>query len=250
MPRRLAYQLYHFFWTSLDWLYPPACGGCDQRGERWCKSCQQSVQTISVPLCPHCGQSQPNGEICTRCQTTTPHYQALRSWAVFQGKIRNALHRLKYHRDVGLGEALARPLSEYFRQLEWQVDLVVPVPLGANRMAERGYNQATLLARPLAWANNLSFHAKALWRTRETRSQVGLSAISRQENVAGAFQAKPGFVRDRNVLVVDDVTTSGATLDSCACALLAAGARTIYGLTLARAVLSSTDGISTQSFNI
>lgn len=245
MPGRLAYQLYHLFWTSLDWLYPPACGGCDQRGERWCRNCQQSVETIQGPLCPLCGQSQPNGEMCIRCQSTSPHYHALRSWAVFNGKIRNALHRLKYRRDVSLGEALAKPLSEYLGRLDWQVDMVVPVPLGVTRMAERGYNQAALLARPLALACDVSFRPQSLWRARETRSQVGLSAISRRENVAGAFRAKPDLVEKRNVLLVDDVTTSGATLDSCAHALLAAGANKVYGLTLARAVLSSTDGLST-----
>jgi ComF family protein len=173
-----------------------------------------------------------------------PHYLALRSWAAFGGKVRNALHRLKYRRDVSLGEALSRPLSDYLQQLEWPIDLVLPVPLGTQRLAERGYNQAELLARPLALASGVRFRTNALWRSRETRSQVGLSANLRRENVAQAFRARPECVEGRKVLIVDDVTTSGATLDSCATALLDAGAQAVYGLTMARAVLSLADNLS------
>jgi ComF family protein len=167
---------------------------------------------------------------------------ALRSWAVFGGKIRNALHRLKYQRDIGLGEALSMPLATYLRELQWPIDMIVPVPLGNARLAERGYNQAELLARPVALACAIPLKTKALLRAKETRSQVGLSAVLRRQNVAGAFEAKSSLVKEKNVLVMDDVTTSGATLDACAAALLEAGAHAVYGLTLARAVLSSTDG--------
>lgn len=244
MPERLAYHLYHLFWVSLDWLYPPTCGGCDQRGARWCDSCQQSVEKIQPPLCPSCGQSQSDNNICIRCSETPPRYDALRSLAVFSGKIRNALHRLKYQRDISLGDALARPLIAYLTDLNWSLDIVIAVPLGPTRMSERGYNQAALLAKPLSLATGLPFSSRALQRVRETSSQVGLSAISRRKNVAGAFRANRKIVAEKNILVIDDVTTSGATLDSCAVALLTAGAKSVYGLTLARAVLSSKDDLS------
>jgi competence protein ComFC len=235
MPTRLAYGLYHLLLTSLDWLYPPTCGGCEQLGERWCQSCQQSVERLLVSICPLCGQNNAGDQVCPRCLSNPPHYLTLRSWAVFQGKIRNALHRLKYRRDVSLGEALSRPLFDYFMQLNWPIDLIVPVPLGVERMATRGYNQSELLARPLALAAGINCRNNALWRTRETHSQVGLSAIERHENVSGAFRAKSEYVTGRNILVIDDVTTTGATLDSCAVALLEAGARSVYGITMARA---------------
>ncbi len=121
-------------------------------------------------------------------------------------------------------------------EASWAVDLVIPVPLSPGRSVERGYNQAALLARPLALFTGLDYRPKGLVRCRETRSQVGLSLSERRLNVAGAFQANPSMVSGRSVLSVDDVTTSGTTLQACAEALLAAGAKNVFALTLARAV--------------
>lgn len=117
----------------------------------------------------------------------------------------------------------------------WIIDLVIPVPLGVARQKERGYNQASLLALPLALKRRYRFVPKALSRTRETRSQVDLNREERKQNVSGAFTARAEIVKGKSVLVVDDVTTSGATLDACADALLEAGAKEVYGLTLAQA---------------
>ncbi len=239
----LAYRLYQTVWTGLDWLYPPVCAGCNQSGARWCASCQQSVQRVSSMVCPCCGQVQTTANLCSRCQSEPPQYAALRSWAVFSGKIRDAQHRLKYRRDIALGEVLARPLIEYLKQLNWSIDLILPVPLSAARMAERGYNQAALLARPIGLALGLKYRSQALSRARETRSQVGLSHALRKENVKGAFVAHRELVNGQSVLIVDDVVTTGSTLDACATALVAAGARSVYGLTLARAILHTTDSL-------
>jgi ComF family protein len=145
------------------------------------------------------------------------------------------MHRLKYSRDVALGEVLARPLLDMLRQLEWRIDLVTSVPVGVARRAERGYNQATLLAFPLALAIGKPFRSQALVKARETRSQVGLDLTQRRANVFEAFQARPEVVAAQRVLLVDDVTTSGATIEACAGALSKAGARQVFGLTLARA---------------
>jgi competence protein ComFC len=241
MPAHLAYRLYQSIWMAVDWLYPPSCGGCEQRGVRWCENCQQSTRTVKAPVCPVCGQMQLQAEVCDRCRLSPPHYVALRSWALFGGSVRNALHRLKYRRDIGLGDALSHPLIDYVSQFDWPLNLIVPVPLGQKRMTERGYNQAALLARPLALALGISHQPGALWRARETRSQVGLSAALRKENVADAFRANARLVTGRSILVVDDVTTTGSTLDACAAALKAAGAHAVYGLTLARAPLGGQD---------
>lgn len=160
----------------------------------------------------------------------------MRSWLVFEGPIRRALHTLKYRRNVALGDALAQHLREYVRTLSWPVDLVVPVPLGRQRMEERGYNQIGLVARPLAMMQGWRYLPQALTRTRETRSQVGLSIAERRENVAGAFTAEAKWISGMNILLMDDVATTGATLASCAGALLEAGAHSVYVLTLARAL--------------
>jgi ComF family protein len=143
----------------------------------------------------------------------------LRSWLVFEGPIRHALHNLKYRRNVALGDALAQPLAEYVCTLSWPVDLVVPVPLGKLRTKERGYNQIGLVAMPLAAVNH--------WRY---TPQV------RKANVSGAFRAEAALVSGATILLIDDVATTGATLSACAAALLDAGVRSVYALTLARAL--------------
>jgi len=160
----------------------------------------------------------------------------MRSWLVFEGPIRHALHKLKYRRNVALGDALAQHLAEYVGTLGWPADLVVPVPLGKKRAKERGYNQVGLVAMPLAAVNRWRYAPRALARSRETRSQVGLTAAERRENVSGAFRADAALVSGRTVLLMDDVATTGATLSACAAALLDAGARSVYALTLARAL--------------
>jgi ComF family protein len=115
--------------------------------------------------------------------------------------------------------------------------MVVPIPLGKERMKERGYNQTGLVALPLAAIQHWHYSSRALTRGRETRTQVGLTPTERKENVRGAFRAETKLVHGRNVLLMDDVATTGATLAAGAAALMDAGARSVYGLTLARALV-------------
>ena len=173
--------------------------------------------------------------VCPTCARLRPCYRALRSWSLFDAPVRPALHRLKYRRNVGLGEALAPQLCDFVVGLGWTVRCVVPVPLADKRLAERGYNQAGLIARPLAMALRVAYSPKAVARIRDTRSQVGLTAAARRANVQGAFEADPRLVDDRTILLVDDVATTGATLSSCAEALYASGAQDVFALTVARA---------------
>jgi ComF family protein len=117
-----------------------------------------------------------------------------------------------------------------------QGDLVVPIPLGVKRLRERGYNQAALLARPFALALQLPYRPRALKRIKETRTQVGLSIPQRRKNVEGAFEADPDIVSGKSVIVMDDVMTTGATLDEAGQALKQAGASQVVGFSLAKAV--------------
>jgi ComF family protein len=146
------------------------------------------------------------------------------------------LHKLKYRRDIGLGDALASQMAGFVQKLEWPIDMIVPVPLGRKRMRERGYNQVGLIARPLALALGLAFVPNALVRRRETQSQVGLSRSERSKNVLGAFRANRELVSLKNILLMDDVATTGSTLSSGAEALLSSGARDVFALTVARAL--------------
>jgi ComF family protein len=160
----------------------------------------------------------------------------MRSWAVFDSPIQNALHTLKYRRNIGVGDAIAQQMAGFVRSLGWDVDILMPVPLGKKRLKERGYNQVGLVARPLAYELGLQYSPHGVWKSRETRSQVGLSVSQRRENVHGAYQADVKVVNRRSVLLMDDVATTGSTIQSSAEALFSAGARDVYAITVARAL--------------
>jgi competence protein ComFC len=155
---------------------------------------------------------------------------------VFDFPVRQALLKLKYYRDIGLGDALAVPLTVLARSLDWPIDFILPVPSGRKRLQERGYNQVALIARPLSLALGLDYQPRALKRKRETVSQVGLSVVERRDNMQDAFFADPCFVRGKVILVVDDVATTGSTLSSCSEALYQSGAAGVFALTVARAL--------------
>jgi competence protein ComFC len=231
----LPYSLYRSIWLGLDLIFPPICGGCKKPGSRWCSDCQQKVLLINSPVCEICGVPENVSRICTVCQKEKPRYSMLRSWAVFVSPVQDALHRLKYRRDIGLGDALAAQMVEFVHRLDWPIDMIIPIPLGRKRLNERGYNQVGLVARPLAMALGLEYASRELRRRRETRSQVGLSKTARLENVRDAFVAGQQ-VRGKTVLVVDDVATTGSTLSSAADAFFESGAKDVYGLTVARAL--------------
>lgn len=230
-----VYKTYQFFWVGIDLLFPPSCAGCGAPGTRWCKNCQEKVRELSLPLCDVCGLPVSGNQLCLQCSKKCPSFKMLRSWAEFEDPVKEALHRLKYRRDIGLGEALADQMVDFVRMLGWPIDVVIPIPLSKLRFAERGYNQVATVAWPLSMKLNLDYAPGALTRTRETRSQVGLTADERHENVKNAFHADT-VVGERVVLLMDDVSTTGATLSSGAEALYSSGARDVYALTIARAL--------------
>ena len=246
-PRRPAYKVYRLLWAGLDWLYPPLCGGCKKTGARWCEECRSKVEVVGESVCTICGEFCTDGEICRDCKANPPACNSIRSWAFFSGPLREAIHRLKYSNDIGLGDALAEPMIGLFHNLGWQVDLVTPVPLSRSRFLDRGYNQSSFLARPLALAEGIPYRPGAVQRIRHTASQVDLSAQERLANVKGAFLANPGLVNGKVVLVIDDVITTGSTIDACAQSILQAGSKGVYGLSLARPHFSSERRPSTHS---
>jgi ComF family protein len=154
---------------------------------------------------------------------------------MYRNPLRKAIRRLKYSRDIALGDALASHLIALVEQKHINADVIIPVPLAPIRQRERGYNQAALLARPLALALGLPYQASSIERTRETLSQVGLTLDERRRNVAGAFSACSSRVSSKAVLLVDDVLTTGATLDAAAAALRQAGASRIDAVVVSRA---------------
>jgi len=219
----------------LDLLFPPRCPACGEpslAGAQgpFCVVCAEAIEAVP-PGCRRCGMPGPT-DPCGACLARPPAFDAARAGALFGGPLADAVHALKYHGRPALAAALAGWLSR--RVTVPREALVVSVPLGRARRRERGYDQAALLADALARAAGAERRRGALRRVRETAPQVGRDREARARNVAGAFAAVAG-VAGRDVVLVDDVVTTGATADACARALKAAGARTVSVLSLARA---------------
>jgi competence protein ComFC len=161
----------------------------------------------------------------------------IRSPLRFEGAARRAIHELKYHNLRAIAPTLAAYLVRTLRDTGYKPDLIVPVPLHPARARRRGYNQSLLLAREVGRATCTPVSSDALARVREGTSQVHTTSVeARRQNVSGAFACNDASVSGRRILVVDDVCTTGATLESCAATLRSAGAIDVQGLTVAREV--------------
>jgi ComF family protein len=167
------------------------------------------------------------------------HLQGVRVAAYYENSpIEPAIHALKYYNHKAIAAILGQTLSEAYQRYQLRADVVAPVPLHPARYHERGYNQSELLAQELTLRLNISLDTTSLQRHKRTSSQVKLSAAERQQNVAGAFSCRGQAFAGQQVLLVDDVYTTGATMDACAAVLLqAGGAAAVWGLALARPVL-------------
>ena len=241
--------------TALDAIYPPRCAGCRAWGKPlFCDACRGAIQPLVPPFCARCGiPFDPlalAADICADCRSNRYHreppFGLLRSVYIFDGPMRDAMHRFKYQEKTALDEPFAALLADYLRQPPAAypaipldaIALVCPVPLHPWRRYRRGYNQSLLLSRALGRDLGLPA-AEILKRTRYTSTQVGLSRVSRATNVRGAFGVQKDKLERINpqmgaVLLVDDVCTTSATLRECAVVLKAAGVPEVYAVTLAR----------------
>lgn len=234
----------------LGLLFPPRCPGCWRigSGQGFCDSCSEAVLFLRSPLCTICGTSfdgMGDDHPCARCLGQRPSFQRARAGAAYAdssgatGAIATAMQRYKYGPDVTLAPVLGNLLADLCPYTE-NHDMILPVPLHISRLRRRGFNQSLLLARALAKRRSLPIQPSLLVRTRATSPQVGLSELERRRNTAGAFAVpEPGKVRDRSVLLIDDVYTTGATLNECARTLRRAGAGQVDVLVLLRAGIGS-----------
>jgi len=224
-------------WTDLLALFfPDRCVGCEQTGCLFCDECQRKVEFVLPPLCPLCGRPSVHGRLCRRCQESSPAVDGIRSAVFFEGPLRRAVHAFKYRGLRRVAAPLADLMIAHWHREPLPANVIVPVPLHRRRLRERGYNQAALLARPLGAEIGLPVREDWLIRTRATFPQVELDASERKGNVAGAFQCRNSdAVTGRRVLLIDDVCTTGATLESCSTVLRQAGAESVWAFTLARA---------------
>jgi ComF family protein len=219
----------------LDLVYPPRCAACGEpvAGGPFCAVCAGAVDPVP-PGCARCGQPGPD-PLCGACRASPPAFDAVRAGGLLGGPLAEAIHGLKYRNRP----ALARPLGIWLaaRAPVEEGAVVVSIPLARRRRIERGYDQAALLADHLARASGARSRRLrgVLRRVRETPPQVGRTRAERARNVAGAFEATGGALAGRDVVLVDDVVTTGATADAAAEALRGAGARSVVVVALARA---------------
>ena len=189
------------------------------------------------PFCPRCGRPQASGIVCPTCWQRPTEIDGIRSPFRVDEAIRKAIHELKYRNLKAISPCLAELLADYFRENPLPGDALVAVPLHARRLRERGYNQSVLIAKELSKRIGLPVIEGCLIRIKQAQPQVrAVDVEERRRNVADAFVCRDERVKGEQIILVDDVCTSGATLESCAAALKSKNARSVWGLTLAREI--------------
>jgi ComF family protein len=230
----------------LDAVLPPLCLGCNEIVETpgaLCAACWPRFSFIAAPHCARCGtpffQHAGADAECAACLRRPPRFRRARAALVYDGQSRRLVLPFKHGDRTDMARACGAWMARAGAELVAEAELVAPVPLHWRRLFTRRYNQALLLARGVARQAGLPLAPDLLRRRRWTGSQAGLKAKERQRNVRQAFEVAPRWraaVNDKAVLLVDDVLTTGATVDACVAALQQGGARHVDVLTLARVV--------------
>jgi ComF family protein len=233
--------------AALDLLFPPLCIICRETVREpgsLCPDCWQTISFLDGPCCVSCGlpfELDPGaGTHCASCLAKPPAFDRARSVMRYDKHSREPILALKHADRHDVAPAFARWMGRTGADMVAAADVIVPVPLHRRRLWSRRYNQSALLARALAKAAAKPFDPLSLIRIRKTPSQGEMpSAKARRRNVRGAFKVDPAHVaavKDRNILLIDDVLTTGATVDACARALKRGGAKAVNVLTIARVV--------------
>ena len=218
-----------------EFLLPQRCLVCGRFGGSLHPGCVAGLSAAEGSRCHRCWQPGP-GTSCERCATAgadAPAFDGLRTPFVFAGDARRAILEAKFRGVTSLLPPLARAAAEVV-PAEWDIDVVVPIPLARGRRRARGYNQAAIAAVEVGRRLHLPVRVRWLRRIRETPAQAGLTATARDRNLLGAFEVRGSDSVPASVLLVDDVTTTGATFEEAARALRLAGVRRVYALALAR----------------
>ena len=233
-------------------IFPAPCRICGETLDNSsripiCRSCLASLAPISGPLCERCGcliasripLETSHAPLCHICRRGLYDFEFARSYGVYSPAMARAIILLKHHAVLPLGDWFARRIEEAAKPHPemYAVDVIVPVPMHRARLRERGYNQADLIARPLAKRLGLPLQSCLLVRTKPRPDKLRLTMRERWRTVRGAYAMHEGAQVDKlRVLLVDDVLTTGATLDACSRALRKAGAAKVVALTVARAI--------------
>lgn len=235
-----------FIQSVMDFVFPRSCFICgspfdSEKEAGICPHCLSQIKYIKSPFCTRCGKPFHSEiiteHLCGDCLTRKRYFSKARAVGYYDGVIRKATHLLKYklknHLALSLGRLMARHVTYLFSGVSYHS--IIPVPLHPARLRERGFNQALFLARSISRTYRIPLDGYTLARNRWTKPQVGLSERDRKDNVRGAFGiVRKDKVADGNILLVDDVYTSGNTVDECSKTLIQAGANRVDVLTLAR----------------
>jgi ComF family protein len=232
-----------------DLIFPPLCLICktllDDKEEdlTLCPNCRKAIRSVHPPYCPRCGLPVPSGDeaghLCGPCLKERWHFEVHRSSGLYEGALKEAIHRFKYSGIFPLVRVFGDLLQSTLHTLsqDYPVDVMIPVPLHIRRLRERGFNQAFLLVRELSKRTGIPYEGRALKKIKDTPVQIALKKRERKKNLTGAFQVKnQEAIQGKAVVLVDDVYTTGATVNECSRTLLRAGAERVAVLTVARAL--------------
>ncbi|MFC1865687.1 ComF family protein [Chloroflexota bacterium] len=217
--------------TALDLLFL----GCGREGSLICCACQLQLAEIKPSLCPRCGMPQAGDILCVRCFKHRHNIDGVRSVFHFEGITHQAIHKFKYNNLRAIANPLARLLGDYLITNPVSAEILVLVPLHSRRLCELDYNQSELLAKELSKIGGLPLlKDNLIWHRHNHPQAREVSVVERRRNVSGAFARRRDNLKDRSIMLIDDVAISGATLDACAAALKAAGGGEVWEMTLAR----------------
>ena len=232
--RKIVRNFYHF---SLDLIFPKTCIGCGRAGKTLCADCKNQIKMVKTFCCPRCGRINRNGGYCPNCENQKKNFLTgvLVAADYERGPTKELIHHLKYAGIIEVAPILAGMLISRLAKSKLRgKKVLVPVPLHWFKKRSRGFNQAEILAKIVSYKAEIPL-ALALKRKKNTKSQVELTGRERRENLVGAFVCvDAAAVKDKTVILVDDVATTGTTLNECARVLRTAGARQVWGLVVAR----------------
>ena len=229
-----------------DVVFPPLCIGCShvlrhEEEKVFCKTCRKDIHYLTGSHCPVCGTLFPDSpagnHLCGSCLEESPRYTIARAALMYDGIVLDAIHQFKYSQNLAFGQALAKIFAGFdFPDIDWhRYDVIVPVPLHIRRLRSRGFNQSLILARALGERHKIRVDFSLLKRRKFTLTQTGLNKKERELNIKGVFEVTcPQKAKAKNILLIDDVFTTGATINECAKTLKKSGAACVAALTLAR----------------
>ena len=221
----------------LELWYPTTCVFCGEICKKGiCKSCSEKIDYIQEPLCKKCGKPihSQEGEFCFDCQRRMLHYEQGRSLWLHKRPVSSSIYDFKYKNKRVYGEIYGREMAEQFNDLirMWEIDVLIPVPLHRKRQRKRGYNQAEIIARELGKKLGIPVDMSVIIRERETTPQKELGQKNRRKNLKKAFRLTGKRLTGKNILLIDDIYTTGSTIDAMAEVLMKTGCEKIYFLTI------------------